>query len=222
MDAGRAAAANGPATPAVRRIGPKSELDDLRMVCRRQASVIDTLGGAISSFRAGAVALKAENDDLRAENRRIRGRRGHRSRVREHADDAYRVETLLAADVQAPGAARALVAEELRERIAASVLERAQLLASELITNSICHSGAPADAQLVFRLELSRRGVRIEVQDPGRGGVIAPRPGDPGGGGGFGLNIVQTLSERWGLERIASGGTRVWAQIALAPAAAPA
>jgi hypothetical protein len=44
--------------------------------------------------------------------------------------------------------------------------------------------------------------------------MIAPRSPDLEGGGGFGLNVVQALSERWGLERIAAGGTRVWAQLA--------
>jgi hypothetical protein len=45
------------------------------------------------------------------------------------------------------------------------------------------------------------------------------RRGLGGGQAGLaiGLNIVQTLSELWGLERVASGGTRVWAQIALEP-----
>ena len=62
--------------------------------------------------------------------------------------------------------------------------------------------------------------VRLEVEDPGRGGVIAPRAPDLGGG--FGLNLVQELSERWGLERVAAGGTRVWAQLALASAPASA
>jgi hypothetical protein len=31
------------------------------------------------------------------------------------------------------------------------------------------------------------------------------------------LNLVQTLSERWGTERAAAGGTRVWAQLLLTP-----
>ena len=38
----------------------------------------------------------------------------------------------------------------------------------------------------------------------------------------MGLHLVQTLSERWGLERVAAGGTRVWAQLASAPLIAPA
>jgi hypothetical protein len=52
--------------------------------------------------------------------------------------------------------------------------------------------------------------------------VIAPRPPDPASGGGFGLRLVQALSERWGLERVSDGGTIVWAQLARTPVTAPA
>ena len=58
--------------------------------------------------------------------------------------------------------------------------------------------------------------VRLDVADAGRGGVIAPRPPDLRAGGGMGLNLVQKLSERWGLERSAASGTRVWAQLSCA------
>jgi hypothetical protein len=58
--------------------------------------------------------------------------------------------------------------------------------------------------------------IRLEVQDPGRDSTVAPRQGDERDGG-FGLNIVQTLSERWGFERVATGGTRLWARLALEP-----
>jgi hypothetical protein len=37
--------------------------------------------------------------------------------------------------------------------------------------------------------------------------------------GGFGLNLVQMLSERWGVERLAAGGKQVWAQLFRAPGA---
>jgi hypothetical protein len=53
----------------------------------------------------------------------------------------------------------------------------------------------------------------VEVEDPGHDGVIAARPPDPVQGSGMGLNLVQMLSERWGLERAREGGTRVWAQL---------
>ena len=212
MTADPQAARNGRAAVAFQR-GARSELDVIRATCRRQAGVIDTLGGAISAFRAGATALKAENAELRADNERMRERHEGRFRRSGASDDASLTEVSFLPDLQAPTAARAIVTRELRDRVAAMVLERAQLLASELTTNSVRHGAATGDTELVFRVEVSNQMVRLEIQDPGHDGAIAPRP--PGGGGGFGLNIVQTLSERWGFERVATGGTRVWAQIAL-------
>jgi hypothetical protein len=51
---------------------------------------------------------------------------------------------------------------------------------------------------------------------------VAIRPASAETGGGFGLNLVQQLAARWGVERANGGGTKVWADLALAPAAAPA
>ncbi len=132
-------------------------------------------------------------------------------------DETEVLEAGLPLDVRAPAPARALVATSLRERVPARVLEHAELLVSELVTNSVRHSGAAGcDARLVLRVELSPGALRVGVEDPGRGGVIAPRPPDRnGGGGGFGLNLVHTLSERWGVERAVAGSTRVWAQLPL-------
>jgi len=112
-----------------------------------------------------------------------------------------------------------MVVARLRGRVPASVLETAQLLVSELVTNSVRHSGASAGESVVVRVQLTDSMVRLEVSDPGCDGVIAPRAPDLEGGGGFGLNVVRTCSERWGLEHFAAGGTRVWAQLARAPAA---
>jgi anti-sigma regulatory factor (Ser/Thr protein kinase) len=120
-------------------------------------------------------------------------------------------------DLQAPAAARAIVTTNLRDRVPARVLEHARLLISELVTNSVRHSGATDGERLILRVELSHAALRVGVDDPGRGSVIAPRPPDhDGGGGGFGLNLVHTLSERWGVEHALAGGTRVWAQLPLA------
>ena len=58
--------------------------------------------------------------------------------------------------------------------------------------------------------------VRLELEDPGRDGVICVGLPDRAAGHGFGLNLVQMLSERWGAERVALGGTRVWSQLSLA------
>ena len=68
-----------------------------------------------------------------------------------------------------------------------------------------------------MRVALTRASVCIELEDPGHDGVIAPRRPDPINGDGFGMQLVQALSERWGLERAPEGGTRVWARLALRP-----
>jgi two-component sensor histidine kinase len=83
---------------------------------------------------------------------------------------------------------------------------------SELVTNSLKHCGAPVD-EVIVSVELMPDWFRIGVQDSGSDGVIASQPADPVTGGGFGLNLVQILSERWGVERLAGGGTQVWAQL---------
>jgi anti-sigma regulatory factor (Ser/Thr protein kinase) len=118
--------------------------------------------------------------------------------------------------VSAPAVARIVVAEFLHGRVSASVLDNARLVVSELVTNSVCHSGV-SDGVVVVGVELTATMVRLEVADPGRAGLISERPPDRAGGGGFGLHLVQSLSERWGLERVAAGGTRVWAQLVRTP-----
>jgi serine/threonine-protein kinase RsbW len=208
--------------PAVERSDSGLELDRLRVTCRRQALAIDVLSEAVDSLRRGARALKAENAELRVESDRVHHQRHAGARANGHVDGGARIEARLALDAQAPGAARRLVADCLGDRVGSSVLDNAQLLMSELVTNSVRHSGMPAGAELIVCVDLTPGIVRLDVEDPGRSGTVAPHLPDSKTGGGFGLNLVQTLSERWGMERVADGGTRVWAQLARAPVAAPA
>ena len=210
-------ATNGRPAPTAHADGVAAELDGLHATCRRQAHVIDTLTEAVSALRSGASALKAENADLRAA--RDRGAAG--ARASRAADARNALEVRLPLDVRAPARARMLVAECLWGRVAGSLLERAQLVVSELVSNSVCHSGASAGAVVVVRVQRTGTLVRVEVQDPGHAGAIAPPSADLERGRGFGLNLVQALSERWGLERVAAGGTRVWAQLALSAPVPP-
>jgi len=188
---------------------------------RHQAREIDTLGEAVSAFERGARALKAENTALRAENDRLRRHRRYRSRPDGRVDGGEPAEAAILIGVQAPGIARRVVAQWLADHVAPSVLETALLLVSELVSNSVRHSGVPEGEELLVRVHLWHDGCRLEVEDPGCDGVIAPQPPDPTRGGGMGLHLVQALSERWGLDRIAAGGTRVWAQLPRAPLIAP-
>ena len=185
----------------------------MRLTCRRQARVIEQLTAVASNLRSGAVALRAENAELRSAGDRM-GRQDGDGAAREGGA----LDVRLPLDGRAPGAAR-IVVGCLRGRIPALVLEDALLVVSELVANGVSHSGA-SEGAIIVRVELTGTMVRLEVEDPGRSGAIAPRAPDLGGG--FGLNIVQGLCERWGLERVAAGGTRVWAQLARAGAPASA
>ena len=78
--------------------------------------------------------------------------------------------------MQASGVARSVVADCLADQVAPCVLETALLLVSELVTNSVRHSGVPEGEDIVVRVHLWRDGCRVEVEDPGRNGVIAPQP----------------------------------------------
>jgi anti-sigma regulatory factor (Ser/Thr protein kinase) len=126
--------------------------------------------------------------------------------------DGDLVELVIGLDTRAPGAARDFVVLCLEQRIVASALDSAQLLVSELVTNSFRHSGAPMD-DVIVSVELMPDWFRVGVQDSGSDAVIVARPADLVTGGGLGLNLVQMLSERWGVERLAGGGTQVWAQL---------
>ena len=163
------AVSNGRPRPLAESIGASSEVDGLRLVCRRQARVIDQLSAVASNLRSGAAALRAENAELRAAHERM-GRQGGAGAAREGGA----LEARLPLDARAPGAAR-IVVGRLRGRVPALVLEDALLVVSELVSNGVRHSGA-SDGEIVVRVELTATMVRLEVEDPGRGGVIAPRP----------------------------------------------
>jgi anti-sigma regulatory factor (Ser/Thr protein kinase) len=100
------------------------------------------------------------------------------------------------------------------------VLDDAELVVSELVTNSVRHSGATRGEHVIVRAQLTDTALRLEVEDPGRRRAVAIRAARPDIGGGFGLNLVEHLTRSWGVQRANGGGTRVWADVARAPAAA--
>ena len=96
----QAVAGNGRTPATAERVRAGAEFDGLRATCRRQAHVIDALGEAVSTFRGGAAALKAENVELCAENDRVRrGAAGARTGGCVGAGDALEVQA------QGPGTA---------------------------------------------------------------------------------------------------------------------
>jgi anti-sigma regulatory factor (Ser/Thr protein kinase) len=84
------------------------------------------------------------------------------------------------------------------------------LVVSELVTNAVTHGRGPVELSLA----LDSSSVRIEVRDDGGDGSPALGPLDAGPGrlGGRGLRMVEAVTDAWGSERLAAGGTLVWAR----------
>jgi anti-sigma regulatory factor (Ser/Thr protein kinase) len=116
------------------------------------------------------------------------------------------------ADVAAPRAARAALAESLVHQVARPVIRTAELLVSELVSNSVRHARIPVGSSLEVSTEVTGDVLRVEVFDPGSGRDVAPRTPDIERGGGFGLLLVERLARRWGAE--SGSGTRVWFELA--------
>jgi anti-sigma regulatory factor (Ser/Thr protein kinase) len=97
-------------------------------------------------------------------------------------------------------AARRLV-EGHTTALGARQREDAALMVSELVTNAVVH-GVGA---ISLRIDDEPEAVRVEVADEGNV-ALEPSP-EPGAHGGWGLRIVEQLSDEWG---ILEGSTKVW------------
>jgi anti-sigma regulatory factor (Ser/Thr protein kinase) len=104
----------------------------------------------------------------------------------------------------APRQARHLV----RDLVAPERAEDAKLLVSELVTNAVKYG--PEDESIRLIIQADGAHTRFTVHDLGRGPLPAMRAEDDGAPGGHGLRLVDTLADRWGVER---GSTRVWFEL---------
>ncbi len=94
------------------------------------------------------------------------------------------------------------------------VLDNAELLLSELVTNAL-RVRVPSDRQVGVRIARSLEDglLRLEVSDAGSGRPEVQAPGDDEPGG-RGLLLVEALAHRWGVdERVGGLGKTVWAEL---------
>jgi anti-sigma regulatory factor (Ser/Thr protein kinase) len=86
----------------------------------------------------------------------------------------------------------------------------AELLVSELVSNAVKYGG---DGDITVTFERDDGRFRVEVVDQGEGllAVLRDRR-EAHTAGGWGLPLVQTLSDRWGAHE---GSTHVWFEFAL-------
>ena len=120
------------------------------------------------------------------------------------------IDVLILANPSAPRTARDAL-DPLKDEISADMLDNARLLVSELTTNAVRHAGLPREATISLHAELSNDRLRIEVGDEGPG--FEPEPALPSmyRTKGWGLYLVEQISDRWGVSR--GQGSRVWFEL---------
>ena len=123
---------------------------------------------------------------------------------RSHLAGGAMARTRLEATQSAPALARRFARSVLAGHGADSeYLERAELLVSELVTNAVVHAGTPVDLSVSI---VDGSFARIEVEDEGGGRAARRQPGDlRGGNAGYGLWLVDSLAESWGVEHRRAG-----------------
>jgi anti-sigma regulatory factor (Ser/Thr protein kinase) len=112
---------------------------------------------------------------------------------------------------------RRFVTARLRSWGLLSLAGDAGLVATELAANAVMH----ARSAFTVCLKSSDRRVTVEVRDEN------PReptltPSTPGALSGRGLQLVDTLSNSWGVRQIPEDGKVVWAELGDSGAGAPA
>ena|SRR5687768_10803565 len=126
------------------------------------------------------------------------------------------IETTLPGRPEAATRARRVV-RSLEGLIPTERLDDVELVASELVGNSVRHALCNnPDGAIDLKIVASPETVRLEVVDPGPG--FEPKGGRPSdlSPNGRGLFLVETLSQRWGVMR--DRATTVWCELDVAAA----
>jgi anti-anti-sigma factor len=130
-----------------------------------------------------------------------------------------RDELVLAPTPTAPAAARSFVRQVYRHWELAlpdpTMVERAVLLANELVTNAAVH----AQTELRLRLELRGELLHIAVRDGSPRLLRLATIPDPEAERGRGLWLVERVAHSWGVNSHPGGGKVVWCTLALVPVA---
>jgi hypothetical protein len=114
-------------------------------------------------------------------------------------------------NVHAPRLARAFVKDTLLEWHRRDDVDGCLMVVTELVTNAILHARSDCTVSLRRRPD----GVRIVVGDANTETPVRrwPSPSVPGGRG---LQLIESISHRWG-HRTTDGGKLVWADVAATP-----
>jgi anti-sigma regulatory factor (Ser/Thr protein kinase) len=127
-----------------------------------------------------------------------------------------RLRIAIAGGSRAPERARSWI-ESAASWLPAELESTLLLLTCELVNNAVRHGGAGEDQVIELELAaLDADRVRVQVSDPGVGFEHTPRNAPLDEEGGWGLVLIESMAENWGVEQEA--GTRVWFELVAQPA----
>jgi anti-sigma regulatory factor (Ser/Thr protein kinase) len=126
------------------------------------------------------------------------------------SDHQARAELRLPADVSAPALARHTV-QNLLGSLPAPLRSQLSLVASELVTNVLRHCSA-TDPAATMSLALAPNRVTLTVTDAGPGFDPGNVPVSDDSAGGWGLQVLDAIADRWWVERDGAN-TRVICEI---------
>ena len=103
--------------------------------------------------------------------------------------------------------------EALRPQIGDQRIDDLRLVVSELVTNSVRHANLGAEDRITLRVDAGPSVIRVEIHDRGPGFEAVATPASMYQESGWGLYLIEQISERWGVSSDA-GGTTVWLELA--------
>jgi anti-sigma regulatory factor (Ser/Thr protein kinase) len=121
----------------------------------------------------------------------------------------------IAAGPDAAHLARSALQGWLSKRVSDRVLSDAKLLVSELVSNSVQHSGGKDGAPVQISAGAVDGIVWMEVADDGIDGDVTRRKPSRDGSSGMGLNLLDAIATRWGVTHV--DGTQVWFELPSQP-----
>lgn len=193
---------------------PRGMVCDLRetRASRDALAVLHVVADQSAQWPCSPMALVASAEPMLAQLARLGLRRRlpvvpdlkQAAAALRHSPRFLRAARVLDPTAGAPAAARAFVGRTLGQWQTDAVVEPAQWVVSELVTNAVVHAGT----ELTVRVSLHGRRVGVAVGDRGTGVVEAGRPED---GGGYGLAVVEQLTRGWGVLPRRAAGAVVWA-----------
>jgi anti-sigma regulatory factor (Ser/Thr protein kinase) len=170
----------------------------------REPLVVLLLAGIVTYLLAFASWRLVEQPSLA-----LKGRL--RRRDRHPASPAPRTRIVVPGGRRAPSLARAELDRRLGTLLTTDDLATVRLLASELVSNSVCHGAVDRSGWVQLTVAYGGSTVRVETRDSGVQGQPASRAPSLETASGFGLTIIDRLATRWAAEH--DPGLCVWFEL---------